>query len=103
MANAQLNGKYITDRKGDQNFALDGLFLRTYRKTAHKIFCRCVVTGCSAALSTANNIPPSFGRQQHNLPADKIHYCIKIDANRHHHYPRLRQTSLSRGNGQGQQ
>ena len=81
MANAPMNVKYITNRKGGQNLALDRFIFRIYRKTAGKIFCRCVVTGCSAALSTANNIPTGFGRQQNKQtpPLPKTQADIRLE------------------------
>ena len=77
MANAHLNVKFITNRKGGQNLALDGFLYRVNRRTPDKVFWRCIVPGCSASLSTANNIPTGFGRQPHSHVADHAEVVSK--------------------------
>jgi hypothetical protein len=57
MGNALLNVKFTTNRRGDHNLAFD---LYTY-----KIFWKCVVVGCSANISTKNNISVGFGTKSH--------------------------------------
>lgn len=70
MATAQVNVKFITNRRGGQNLAFHGYIYRIHRRTDTKLFWRCTATECSAKLSTENNIPAGFGRQPHTHPAD---------------------------------
>ena len=70
MANAQLNVKFIENRKGGNNLAFAGFIYRVNRRGEEKTFWKCVVTGCSASLSTQNNVPTGFGGRQHNHPED---------------------------------
>lgn len=70
MANVQINVKFITNRKGGQNLAYEGYIYRHIRKGGDRTFWRCTITNCPGSISTLNNIPVGFGRQQHNHPAD---------------------------------
>ena len=77
MANAQLNVKLITNGKGGHNLALDGFIYRVNRRGEDDVFWRCIKLGCSAYLSTFNNIPTGFGRPNHNHPVN-LAYVINI-------------------------
>ena len=77
MANAQLNVKFPTNGRGGQNLALHGYIYRVNRRGPHKVFWRCTIPECSATVSTENNIPVGFGRQQHNHPADHTQIVAK--------------------------
>ena len=77
MANAQLNVKYITNQKGGQNIAVDGYIYRVNRRTPDKVFWRCIISGCPATISTANDIPTGFGRQQHLHPPNHTEVVSK--------------------------
>jgi len=77
MANAQLIVTFITNRKGGQNLAYDGFIYRINRRGPEKMFWRCIVAGCSASLSTVNNIPTGFGRQLHSHRADHTQIVAK--------------------------
>ena len=77
MANAQLNVKLINNRKGGHNLALDGFIYRVHRRGEDKVFWRCIKPGCSASLSTFNNIPTGFGRHNHNHPADLVNVVAR--------------------------
>ena len=57
--------------------ALHGYIYRVYRRGPHKVFWRCTIPECSATVSTENNIPVGFGRQQHNHPADHTQIVAK--------------------------
>ena len=77
MANAQLHVKFITNRNGGQNLTLDGYIYRVNRRGTDKTFWRCVVPGCSASLSTVDNIPTGFGTRPHSHPADHTNVVAK--------------------------
>ena len=77
MANAQLNVKYIINRKVDNNLTFDEYIYRVNRRREDKMFWRCVERSCQAFLSTFNDIPTEFGRQIHNHPADHSNVVAK--------------------------
>lgn len=77
MANAQINVKFITNRRGGRNLAFNGYIYRVNRRTDNKIFWRCTTSGCSASISTENDIPTGFGRQQHTHAADHTEVVAK--------------------------
>jgi hypothetical protein len=77
MANAQLNVKFLTNRRGGQNLALHRYIYRVNRRGPDKVFWRCAIIECSATVSTENNIPVGFGRKQHNDPADHTQIVAK--------------------------
>ena len=66
MVIAQLNVKFLGNRRGGQNLALHGYIYRVNRRGPDKVFWRCTIPECSVTMSTENNIPVIFGRQQHN-------------------------------------
>eukprot|EP00105_Crassostrea_gigas_P023383 XP_011443190.1 PREDICTED: uncharacterized protein LOC105339364 [Crassostrea gigas] len=70
MANAQINVKFITNKRGGRNLAFNGYIYRVNQRTENKIFWKCTSSGCSASISTENDIPTGFGRQQHTHAAD---------------------------------
>ena len=74
MANAQINVKFITNRW--DNLAFNGIY-RVNRRTDNKIFWRCTTSGCSASISTENDIPTGFGQQQHTHAADHTEVVAK--------------------------
>jgi hypothetical protein len=76
MANAQLNVKFLTNRRGGQNLALHGYIYRVNCRGPDKVFWRCNIPECSATMSTENNIPVGFGRQQHNHPVDHTQILV---------------------------
>ena len=57
--------------------ALHGYIYRVNRRGPDKVFWRCTIPECSATVSTENNIPVGFGRQQHNHPADHTQIVAK--------------------------
>ena len=77
MANAQLHVKFFTNRNGGQNLTLDGYIYRVNRRGTDKTFWRCVVPGCSASLSTVDNIPTGFGTRPHSHPANHTNVVAK--------------------------
>ena len=77
MENSQLNVKFLANRRGDQNLALHGYIYRVNRRGPDKVFWRCTIPECSAAVSTENTIPVGLGREQHNHPADHTEIVAK--------------------------
>ena len=78
MANAQIDVQFIENRKGGQNLAFESfIYLVKQCKGDGKIFWQSAVPGCSASLSTQNNIPTGFGRRQHTHRADHTFIVAK--------------------------
>ena len=74
---AKLNVQYIINRKGGHNLTFDGYIYRVNHRREDKVFWRCVERGCQAFLSTFNDIPTGFGRQNHNHPAEHSNVVAK--------------------------
>jgi hypothetical protein len=77
MVNAQLNVKFLTNRRGGHNLELHGYIYRVKRRGPDKAFWRCTIPECSATVSTENNIPVGFGREQHNHPVNHTQIVAK--------------------------
>lgn len=77
MANAQINVKFIINRRGGRNLSHDGFIYRQIRKSGDRTFWRCSTSGCSASLSTLNDIPVNFGRHPHTHASDPANVVAK--------------------------